>query len=302
MAFAYVGNANGTAAAATEIHCNRPAGVAFGNIMILAFAFEGVAAGSGPWVAPNTGSFGGNYIGPANGWQQIIQQDPSGTGTGLEVWAAVHQAGSVNYAMFTGTYSAVVVAAAWSGEYAPNNVIQDGAIRVTAQAQVTGNAPPAPSVFADNGELVVAVGADAMTGSLFGTPSGYTNRVDVARSGAGTAEATLADAVAATTGNTGAITFPNNAASGTTHGATATLAIRPASSTTPSNFDLEASLPPDLDIGDGFNLRVSAHDPVTGAVVSGVSVGTVVFTVDQLQGNPSDLQTGQWFLVPGPNA
>ena len=302
MAFAYVGNASGTAASATQLLCNRPAGVAVGNLILAVYSFENVAAGSGPWITPNTGAFDNTYIGPAEGWLQICQLDPIGTGMGLEVWAAVHGSGTVQNAKFNGTYSAVAVTAAWSGEYQPTGSIFDGAVRVSTTQNWTGNAPASPSVFAVAGEMVVAVGADAMT-ATFGNPSGFTDRIDVARAGAGTAQATIADAVQGSTGNTGQITFPNSAFTTTTQGSMATLAIRPSTVTTPNAYDLEGSLPPDLDIGDGYTLRVAAHSPVTGQPVAGVTIGTVVFTVDYVgPSSPEDLSTGPFMLVPGPGA
>ena len=302
MAFAYVGNASGTAAAATEIHCNRPAGTVAGNLIIAVYSFENVAAGSGPWITPNTGGFDNTYIGPAEGWLQICQQDPIGTGFGLEVWAAVHGTGTVQNAKFNGTFSALTVTAAYSGEYEPNGSIFDGAVRVATTAQATGNAPSSPNVFAVGGELVIAVGSDAMTGT-FGNPTGFTDRIDTTRAGAGTAQATIADAVQGSTGNTGAITFPNTAFTTTTQGSMATLAIRPSTAATPNQFDLEGSLPPDLDIGDGYTLRVAAHSPVTGQPMAGVTIGTVVFTVDYVgPSSPEDLSSGPFMLVPGPGA
>lgn len=302
MAFAYVGNASGTAAAATEIHCNRPAGVVAGNLIIAVYSFENVAAGSGPWITPNVGQFNSNYIGPAQGWLQLCQQDPIGTGMGLEVWGAVHGTGTIQYAMFNSAQSAITVTAGYSGEYAPNGLISDGAVRVATTAQATGNAPSSPSVFAVAGELVIACGSDAMTGT-FGNPTGFTDRIDAARAGAGTAQATIADAVQGSTGNTGLITFPNTAFTTTTQGSMATLAIRPSTVTTPNEYDLEGSLPPDLDIGDGYTLRVAAHSPVTGQPVAGVTIGTVVFTVDYVgPSSPEDLTSGPFMLVPGPGA
>ena len=302
MAFAYVGNNSGTAAAATEIHCNVPVGVASGQLIIAVFSFENVAAGSGPWITPNTGGFSNSYIGPSTGWLRLAQQDPIGTGFGLEVWGAVYTSGAVQFAMFNGTFSALTVTAAYSGEYAPNTSIFDGAVRVATSQQWTGNAPASPSVFALAGELVVAVGADAMTGT-FGNPGGFTDRIDTTRAGAGTAQATIADAVQGSTGNTGAIQFPNTAFTTTTQGAMATLAIRPSTVTTPNQFDLEGSLPPDLDIGDGYTLRVAAHSPVTGQPVAGVTIGTVVYTVDYVgPSSPDDLSSGPFMLVPGPGA
>lgn len=302
MAFAYVGNASGTAASATEIHCNVAAGAVTGNLLIAVYSFENVTAGSGPWIIPNVGGFSTNYIGPANGWLRLCYQDPVGTGMGIEVWGAVLGSGTLQYAMFNGTYSAVTVTAAYSGEYAPNGSIFDGAVRLATTGQWTGNAPASPSVFALAGELVIACGADAMTGT-FGNPTGYTDRVDTARAGAGTAQATIADAAASATGNTGLIQFPNTAFTSTTQGSMATLAIRPSTVTTPNSYDIDGPLPPDLDIGDGYTLRVSAHSAVSGQPMTGVTIGTVVFTVENVGGGSvDDLSVGSFMLVPGPNA
>lgn len=61
-------------------------------------------------------------------------------------------------------------------------------------------------------------------------------------------------------------------------------------------------MPADLDVGPGYTLRVTALDPSTGALVSGVVVDTTVLTVSLITGTTDGLETGQWFLVPGPNA
>lgn len=304
MAFAFVGNASAAVSGATELDCNRPAGVGVGNLIVALYAFEGVAPGSGPWIVPNIGQFSTNFIGPATNWAQLCWQAPSLAGVGIEVWAAIHSSGTVQNAMFAAAQNAVTVTGAWSGEYNPTGNIGGGAIAVATPAQVTGNQPPAPSVAATGGDLIIACGGDLMTGAGFGNPSGFTNRVDVARSGAGTVEATLADAVAAFTGNTGLIIFPNAAAASSTRGATATLAIRPAPAVVTAGGVIDAPLPEDLRVGEGYTIRVTAVDPTTGALVSGVSIGTTVLTAeseaDDVGGGTSDL--GEWQLVPGPNA
>jgi len=66
---------------------------------------------------------------------------------------------------------------------------------------------------------------------------------------------------------------------------------------------LNISMPFGLDVQAGYTLRVTAIDPTTGNLVGGVVVDTTVLTVD-LAGDAvaSDLQTGDWFLVPGPGA
>ena len=302
MAFSYIGNASATASAASEIDCNRPSGIAVGNIIVAVYAFEGVASGSGPWIIPNSGQFSANYIGPATSWQQVCWQTPGNTGTGLEVWAAIHQSGTVQNAMFAVNQNAVTVTAAWSGEYNPSGSISGAPPRVATTAQVTGNQPAAPSVDANSGELIVACGADVMTAAKFGTPSGFTNRIDALRSGAGTADAAIADRTATVAGSTGLITFPNNANSATTRGATATLLIVPAPSTAGAGGIINAGLPEDLDIGDGYTLRVTALYPTSGNPVTVVTVTNLIFTADQIAGTPGELETGPFMLVPGPGA
>lgn len=303
MAFAYIGNNSAAATSATELDCNVPAGVAAGDLIVYAVAFEGVGTGSAPYITPNVGQLAATYIGPSTGWEQICQQAPSGTGVGLEVWAAIYNSGSFQFAMFNGTYSAVGVTAAYSGAYAPNQSILDGAVRTSSTAQVTGNSPAAPSVFADNGDLVIAIGGDEMTAAKFGTPGGTSNRVDVARGAAGTVEATIADKTVSATGATGSITFPNNAATGGTLGSTATLAIRPAGGSTPGNALLTAPMPEGLDVKSGYGLRVTAVSAATGDLVPGVSIGQVVLTATPVgAGDVTQVETGNWFLVPGPQA
>lgn len=67
---------------------------------------------------------------------------------------------------------------------------------------------------------------------------------------------------------------------------------------------LLAPMPESLDVQAGYTIRVTALDPTTGALVSGVKVTTVVLTADQVQnfsgggGGPA----GEWLLVPGPGA
>lgn len=302
MAFTYRGSASAAAAAATEVDCNRAANAVAGDLLLLVVAFEGVAAGSGPWIVPNVGQLSSLYIGPGQGWEQVCWQTPGATGVGIEVWAAIFGSGAFNYAAFAAAQNAVAVTVAYGGEYNPTGTIGGGPPRVATTAQVTGNQPAAPSVVANSGELIVAVGGDLMTGAGFGTPSGFTNRVDVARGAAGTVEATIADRTATVAGATGPITFPNAAAASSTRGTTATLLIQPVPADPRSSSVIDAPLPEDLRIGEGYTIRVTAVDPTTGALVSGVSIGTTVLTADAADtaggGEPGD--TGEWLLVPGP--
>lgn len=302
MAFAFVGSASAVGSSVTSVDCSRPTGTAVGNLLIAVYAFEGVAAGSGPWIIPNLGQLASNFVGPSEGWAQACWAAPSATGVGLEVWWAIHGTGTDQAAQFAVSQNVTTVAVAYSGEYNPTGTVNPSTIRLAPTAQVTGSQPAAPTVTVNAGELVVAVGGDLMTASKFGSPSGFTNRVDVARSGAGTVEATVADAAIAAAASTGPITFPNNAAATTTAGATATLVVRPVPAVTGTGGVIDAGLPEQLDIGPGYTLRVVGLDAATGAAVAGVQIDQTAITATQIVGTPGELETGQWFLVPGPGA
>jgi hypothetical protein len=304
MAFAFIGNANANATGATSLTCNRPAGVAVGNLIVAVYAFEGVAPGSGPWIVPNIGQLSTHFIGPSQGWDQACWQTPSAAGVGIEVWVAIHGSGTDQSAQFAVAQNAVTVTGAWSGEYNPSGIITSGIIRLAPTGQVTGNQPAAPSVLANGGELIVACGGDLMGGGGFGTPSGFTNRVDATRAGAGTVEATLADATVPSAGATGPITFPNAAAAGTTRGATATLAVVPAPVAAGTGAVLDAPMPEDMDLPDGYVMTWAAIDPNTGGDIAGVVVSNVsLFGTDLGTGGGGDGGlVGPFMLVPGPGA
>lgn len=301
MAFSFIAASNATGTGVTSLSINMPAGTTAGDLVVIAYAFEGVATASGPWTIPNVGQFGAG-LGPALAWQLLAQQSPPNTGTGLEVWGAIYSSGALVIGNYATSRNVAAVAATYRGEYNPTGNILGAMPRLAPTMQVTGNQPSAPSVLANSGELIVAAGADTMTGAGYGTPSGFTNRVDQARAGAGTAEATLADRTASVTGNTGLITFPNNASGGTAAGGTATLVFQPQPTTVGDGAVIDAGLPQDLDISDGFTLRVTALDPTSGNPVSGVTVSNLILTVDQLSGTPDQLTFGPFMLVPGPGA
>lgn len=65
---------------------------------------------------------------------------------------------------------------------------------------------------------------------------------------------------------------------------------------------LNIGMPDNLDVGDGYTLRVTAIDPTTGAVTANVNVGTVVIDATAITASVQDLAVGNWFLVPGPAA
>jgi hypothetical protein len=303
MAISFVAATSVTFTSASEGDLLIPGGAGGGDLVISVFAFEGVAAGSGPWIVPNLGQFSNDYIGPPQGWQQVCWQSPSGTGVGIEVWCAILFGATRQFAAFASAQSGVAVNSAYSGVYGNSNPVLGQTVRLATTAQVTGNQPAAPTVTANAGEMVVAVGGDTMGGGGFGNPSGFTSRIDAARGGAGTAEAIIADAPITVAGATGAITFPNSASSSTAHGTTATLAIRPAPSGTAPGGVLEGSMPPDLVVGSGWTFRFAAIDPSTGANIPGVKVnGANVVAADLSAGDVPPEQLGPFMLVPGPGA
>jgi len=67
---------------------------------------------------------------------------------------------------------------------------------------------------------------------------------------------------------------------------------------------LDASLPPYLNLGPGFTLRVTALSTADGSVVSGVTVSNFGVLVDDAGGTVDTgvLEVGPYMLVPGPGA
>jgi hypothetical protein len=64
-------------------------------------------------------------------------------------------------------------------------------------------------------------------------------------------------------------------------------------------------MPADLDLAQGYTLRFTALDPITGALVANVKVSNAVITAVPLTGG--DLSSGSftygpYMLVPGPAA
>ena len=69
---------------------------------------------------------------------------------------------------------------------------------------------------------------------------------------------------------------------------------------------LDASMPPGLDLGPGFTLRVTALSATDGSVVSAVNVSSlsILASTEGPAGaiDVGDLAYGPWGLVPGPGA
>lgn len=63
---------------------------------------------------------------------------------------------------------------------------------------------------------------------------------------------------------------------------------------------LIADMPQDLDLGGGFILRVTAVDPSTGALISGVKVSNLVLTVNPIAGAVQTGPTDQDLNAPSP--
>lgn len=65
---------------------------------------------------------------------------------------------------------------------------------------------------------------------------------------------------------------------------------------------LIAPLAPNLELGAGCVVRVTALNASTGATVAGVVLSQVsIYVVNVGEGAASDLQSGPFLLVPGPS-
>ena len=66
----------------------------------------------------------------------------------------------------------------------------------------------------------------------------------------------------------------------------------------------DAPLPPNLDLGPGYTLRVTALSTADGSVVSGVKVNNFGVLVSDRGGtiDTGTLEVGPFMLVPGPDA
>lgn len=63
---------------------------------------------------------------------------------------------------------------------------------------------------------------------------------------------------------------------------------------------LTVALPPGLEVSESYTISVTALDPATGNVVSGVDVSNVTIEVDQTEGSEADLAVGPFMYVTGP--
>lgn len=199
------------------------------QLLIAVLGFEGVLAAGGG----GTGSFDGGWVASigdgvsTHGWIRACLEPPSADGgNGLEVWYLWSwDAGPTTQFNFDAARTAVAQGAVYTGQ-----LDSAGALRAATAAQVTGDDPAAPSIYAYVDELLVACAADQLQSPGYGTPTpaGWTKRFDNARASTyGNVEITLADAPVTVEGDSGTIPWAATAAAAGTKGATATLAIRP---------------------------------------------------------------------------
>lgn len=203
------------------------------QLLLAVFGFEGVAAGSGPYIQYDPSGVHGTT--PTGGWARVLFEPPSATGNALEVWAAYWGAGPSTRFLFTGTYDYVARGLMYTGQYDTGTLYAagNGTVRAFAKDQVSGDDPACPAIYAFVDEMLVALASDQLQSPGFGTPTpaGWSSRFDSERGGSfGNVEITAADKLTTAEGDTGPIPFDAVAAAAGTKGATATLAIRPASS------------------------------------------------------------------------
>lgn len=225
MSFAFRAAGAATSfSAATSISVARPAGTATDDFLLLVVGVEAVT--SGPWVSPNNTA---GHISNANGWQQVFAQAPSASGAGLEVWAAVNGGSGPVTVDLASSLTGESVMLGWTGEYFTTGTIFDGAVRSSATSQVSGANAAAPSLFAFQNELVIALAAQIVNSPGFGTPTpaGFTKRFDAARSSSySNISVTVADLTQPANGTTGTIPWVTTV-TGTPKGATGTIAVVP---------------------------------------------------------------------------
>lgn len=194
-------------------------GTIAGQLLVAAFAFEGVAPGSGPWLSDVNGS-------PLADQATLIHQAPDETGCGLLFWTNRAWSSSDRTIFnFDATYDFVGCGAVYVGQWASRPV------RASATQPWDGDDPETPAVFAFADDLLIAVAADTIASPGLGTPTpaGWTERFDAERSGFGTAEITLADKAIGSNGAFGPIPWSAAASPGGAGGATAILALSPQS-------------------------------------------------------------------------
>jgi hypothetical protein len=66
---------------------------------------------------------------------------------------------------------------------------------------------------------------------------------------------------------------------------------------------LTVAFPPNLELTDGWLVTITAVNPTTGALVTGVKIAEALIQVEVLEGaGGSALDSGPFMFVPGPGA
>jgi hypothetical protein len=66
---------------------------------------------------------------------------------------------------------------------------------------------------------------------------------------------------------------------------------------------LTVAFPPNLQLTDGWKVQITAVNPATGALVTGVKITEALIEVEVLEGlGGSTLDSGPFMFVPGPGA
>ena len=211
MSLAWFGNGAGVGfAAKTSVILSNAAGSQTGDLLLAVFGFEAVGAGSGPYISGT----------PQAGWSQLLVQDPSASGSGLEVWQADLDFGPATTFNFTGTYTGI----ARMATYRCANGITAVAYAPATQ-QWTGNNTGIPSTTTlQDGDEVFAVAAQTLAAPGYGAIVGYFQAFDNTRAGFGTVEITLHDTTQAIAGASGGTAFADTASPAGSKGSTGAFA------------------------------------------------------------------------------
>lgn len=188
-----------------------------GDALIAVFGFQDVPADSGPWIVDTPGS---------GGWQRLLFQSPSATGSGLEVLHShAWSAGDDTEFAFDTTYSWIARGVQYTGQLATGALV-----RAHAEQAWTGDDPQTPELYAFPGEQVIAVAAtylDAFPG--YTTPAPWNEQFDNDLGGVpfGDTEIVLADRPVTVEGPI-SLTWEATADPSSAKGATGIFVLRPA--------------------------------------------------------------------------
>lgn len=197
---------------ATNITVPIAPGTAAGDLILISVAVQNALPGSVPLVDADL----------SGGWVRIASRRPASTGSAVEVWAANYLTGPVTFLALHGAYNGIAGEVCYrctGGEF--------GQVVSSASREWAGSDPVWPSVASpDTDNVVLAVGAQTLTGSGFTFPVGWNTRRDNAYLGAfGNAELVIKDIPYGLAGDYGTIPTTAPATSPTAEGALITLML-----------------------------------------------------------------------------